>query len=91
MYVLHDGIGGTINITGLHVIALYYNDRRLKLYDCQTGKCLLTWDGQCIRRCGYIKSLVFVEAGRRCYGGEGLLWMQQPIPYSTELCECLYR
>ena len=91
VYILHEGIGGAINITGLHILAVAYNDRKLKLYKFQTGKCLLTWDGDKIRTCGYIKSLVFVEAGRRCLGGDGLLWMQHPTPYSTELCECLYR
>ena len=91
MYILHEGIGEVINMTGLHILALDYNDRMLKLYGFQTGKCILTWNGPFIRRCGFIKSLVFVEAGKRCHGGEGLLWMQHPTPYSTELCKCLYR
>ena len=92
MYILHEGIGSVLKLTGLHILTLYYHeyDYQLKFHDL-TGKCVLVWDGNKIRRCGYIKSLVFVEAGRRCAGGPGLLWMQHPIPFSTELCECLYK
>jgi len=34
---------------------------------------------------------VFLEAGRRCHGGAGMLWMYCPTQFSLCLEECLHR
>ena len=50
-----------------------------------TGKHLLSWHRDGIKRSGCIESLVFVEATGTCCGGPGLLWMQYPMPESVTL------
>jgi len=91
VYVICEGIGDVVNLTGLHIITLSYCDYKFNLYDIKTDKCLLSWDGDKIRRSGYIKSLVFVEAGSQCHYGPGLLWMHYPIAQIAELHKDLNR
>jgi len=90
VYVLKEGITKhNSTLAGLQVITIRSSDATFNLYDFHTGKHLLSWDREAIRRSGCMKSLVFLEAGRRCSGGPGLLWMQHPIPEAMTLRQCL--
>lgn len=94
--ILPDGIGSTVNLIGLYVLALYYHDHKLTIHEIKTGKRLLEWDGDKIRRAGCIKSLSFVEAGAMCHGGPGLIWIQychcrQLYEYLDRLVNYVYR
>ena len=91
VHILHDGIGCDLNLTGLRILALYYREYKFNLHEITTGKRLLTWDGDKIRKSGVINSLIYVEAGTRCHGGPGLLWIQPAALYFRNLCQGLQR
>ena len=52
-------------------------------------KHLLSWDRDKLRKSVSIGSLTFMEAGRRCLGGAGLLWMCCPVSVASKFRECL--
>ena len=83
--ILSEGIGGAIKVIGLCVVSICNRTSTFNILDFYTGKCLLTWHKDGIRRSGCIESLVFVEAKETCHGGPGLLWMQYPMPQSATL------
>ena len=91
VHILKEGIVSDSKIlTGLCVITIRSSDSTFNVHDFHTGKQLLSWNRAAIRRSGFIKSLVFLEAGRRCSGGPGLLWLQSPLPQARELQKCLH-
>ena len=40
-----------------------------------TGRPIVSWDRDKVRRAGRTGDLVFIEIGRRCQGGPGLVWL----------------
>jgi len=89
--ILSEGIAldNNTTLTGLHIITIRSSDATFNVHDLHTGKQLLSWSKTAIRRSGCIGTLVFIEAGRRCSGGPGLLWMYHPAPYIPKLYQCL--
>lgn len=84
------GIPKKLSYEGLHIIAIRRNST-MNIHNFHSGKHLLSWDRDKLRRSGCIGSLVFMEAGRRCYGGPGLLWMCCPVSVAGKFRECLHK
>ena len=89
MYILDEGVGHTIGLTGLCIVVLSTVKSTFNVYSFYTKKHLLTWYRDDMRVSGCIDSLVFVEINKTCSGGPGLLWMQHPTPQSMTLQEQL--
>jgi len=74
-----EGIAKSISaLPGLRIVTIRSSDATFNVYD-STGKQLLSWNRRVLKRSGCIESpgpLVFLETGRRCSEGPGLLWMQ---------------
>ena len=96
VYILSEEVGSRVNALGINIIAL----RSLKS-DTQPGqldiisptdhKPIVTWDRDKIRRTGYLGNIVFIEIGRRCKAGPGLVWMYVGPADSAALRETLHR
>ena len=52
---------------------------------------VLSWDRDKMRRTGKTGNLVFIEIGRRCQGGPGLVWMYAGIEEAQALRETLHK
>ena len=87
VYLINEGVASVLNLSGLHIIAV--SKTTFSIYAYHTEKLLVTWDQDKIRRPGKIESLVFIEPGRKCQGGPGLLWMYCSCP--RKLRECLHQ
>ena len=78
------------HIIGINVIALKSDVKdipfgHLQIYNAADPSTpLISWDRDKIRRTGKTGNLVFIEIGRRCQGGPGLLWM-----YSCSVAQAL--
>ena len=85
-----------MNALGLHVIALRSrgNDNQpgqldiFNLADPTTP--IVTWDRDKMRRTGCLGNMVFIEIGRRCIGGPGLIWMYAGPRETAALRETLH-
>lgn len=55
------------------------------------GAPIVTWDRDKMRRTGKTGNLVFIEIGRRCTGGPGLVWMYAGFEEAHPLRETLHR
>jgi len=77
--ILQEGIvTSNTTLAGLRAITIRSSDATFNVHELCTGKQLVSWNRRAIKRSGYIGSLVFLETGRKCSGGSGLLWMQHP-------------
>ena len=85
--VLSEGVGH--NIAGLCVVTLSNNNSALNIYQFPTGKHLLTCQRKSIKFSGCIESLILLLVDGTCYGGPGVLWIQQPVTKSLSLEEQL--
>ena len=52
---------------------------------------IVAWDRDKMRRTGKTGNLVFMEIGRRCRGGPGLVWMYAGFEEAHPLRETLHR
>ena len=52
---------------------------------------LISWDRDKMRRTGKTGNLVFIEIGRRCFGGPGLVWMYTGFNDAQALRETLHK
>ena len=75
MCVLEDGIGGSAGMRNAYCVAVVTNTDKLLVFPWNVTTPLIIWEREHIRRSGSIGNLVFLEAGRRCGFGPGLLWM----------------
>jgi len=91
VYILNEGIGGNIRLVGLYVITICTSNSSFNIHDFYTGKLLLAWHKDEIRRSGCIGPLVFLEIKEKCHKGPGLLWMQHPTPQSVKLQEHIHK
>jgi hypothetical protein len=55
------------------------------------GNPIVSWDRDKMRRTGKTGNLVFIEIGRRCRGGPGLVWMYAGFEEAHPLRETLHR
>ncbi|XP_065887054.1 uncharacterized protein [Dysidea avara] len=88
VYIINEGVGHTLGSKGFHIITIG-KDSTLNILDYDTEAVQVTWDQDKIRRSGCVESLVFVEAGRRCHGGPGMLWMYCP-GFALSFRRCLH-
>ena len=77
VYLISEGVGLRLNFTGLHVVTIQTTNSTFNIYTYE-GKHLLAWEHRCIRRTGRVGPVVFLEGGRKCRGGPGVLWMYHP-------------
>ena len=81
VYILPEEVGSRVHVLGHHIISL----RSIKSEN-QPGQLdiispadptspIITWDRDKMRRTGCLGNMVFIEIGRRCRGGPGLIWM----------------
>jgi len=52
---------------------------------------LVSWERDKMRRTGKTGNLVFIEIGRRCQGGPGLVWMYAGSEEAQALRETLHK
>lgn len=89
VYIINEGVGKTLKCRGFHNITIN-RDSTLSIINSCNQVPLATWDRDKIRRSGCLENLVFIEAGRRCQGGPGMLWMYCP-QNAVDFGECLHR
>lgn len=85
------------NMIGTHILLLkggvpHQTVGRLEIISpSDTGTPIVTWDRDKMRRTGKTGNLVFIEIGRRCTGGPGLVWMYAGFEEAHPLRETLHR
>ena len=89
VYLINHGIGPGLNLNGLRIVAII--NLTFNIYDFYNGEHLLAWEHCNIKGVGHINSLVFLEVGRGCQGGPGVLWMYCPDHLAAEFRESLDR
>ena len=90
--VVQAGIAEQARLKNAFCVVVVTSDDRLKIYPWNAGTVpLITWDRDKLRRSGSIGDMVFMEAGRRCTFGPGMLWMLDKTRVSISLREGLHR
>ena len=89
VYIINEGVGKALKCRGFQNITINRNST-ISIVNCSSHVPIATWDRDKIRRSGCLDSLVFLEAGRRCQGGAGMLWMYCP-QFSASFGKCLHR
>lgn len=81
VYILPEEVGSKKGMIGLHILVLrsgipnYTMGQLDILSPTDLSQPVVTWDRDKMRRTGKTGHLVFIEIGRRCEGGPGLVWM----------------
>ena len=98
VYIFPEEVGSRINIVGPHILAL-----RSSIFNDSIGQLdiisptdpfhpVVTWDRDKMRQTGKTGHLVFIEIGRRCEGGPGLVWMYMGYQSNAQaLRDTLYK
>ena len=89
VYFINEGIGPTLHLDGLHFVTIQPTNRTFNIYNFYNEEHLLAWNHCDIRRVGRVGTLVFLEVGRRCQGGPGVLWMYCADHLAAEFRESL--
>ena len=90
-------VGSRCNMLGVHILLLKGGIPNQSVGQLQivspsdAGKPIVAWDRDKIRRTGNMGNLVFIEIGRRCKGGPGLVWMYAGFEEVHPLRETLHR
>ena len=97
VYILPDDVGTTCQIIGLNVVVLKGGRgnkpvRQLQICNpVDPQNPTVSWDRDKMRRTGKTGNLVFIEIGRRCKGGPGLVWMYSAYGEAQALKETLHK
>ena len=81
MYILPEEVGSRLTLLGFHVVALRSTLKNVHpgqldiINPMEPNSPIVTWDRDKMRRTGCLGNMVFIEIGRRCRGGAGLIWM----------------
>lgn len=81
VYILPEEVGSRCSIIGSHILTLQgrvtgTRHGKLEVYSpTDRSDPVVSWDHDKIRRTGKLGQLLFIEIGRRCQGGPGLMWM----------------
>ena len=81
VYILPEEVGSRCSIVGSKILSLQGRAGgsrlgKLEIFNTtDTTEPTISWDHDKIRRTGKLGRLIFVEIGRRCKGGPGLVWM----------------
>lgn len=97
VYVLPEEVGSRIKALGINTLALR-NSKPGKASGClniinptDPNFPIVSWDPSKIRRVGCFSNLVFIEIGRHCQGGPGLLWLRTGSRETSALLQTLQR
>lgn len=96
VYILPEEVGSKLGIIGVNVVALTsgvpnQSVGRLDIVNpADPANPLVSWDQDKMRRTGKTSNLVFIEIGRRCKGGPGLVWMYAGPNEAQPLRETLH-
>lgn len=94
---MSEEVGSRCNMIGIHILLLrggvpQQSVGRLEIVaPTNAGKPVIAWDRDKMRRTGKTGNLVFIEIGRRCEGGPGLVWMYAGFEEAHPLRETLHR
>lgn len=96
VYILPEEVGSRLSIIGTNVVALRSGGNgiigHLDIYNPgDPSTPLISWDRDKMRRTGKTGHLVFIEIGRRCQGGPGLVWMYTGFNDAQALRETLHK
>ena len=91
MCVLKDGIGATAGMRDAFCVAVITDTDQIIVFPWNVTTPLIIWKREHIRRSGSIGNLVFLEAGRRCSFGPGLLWMYSVTSVVPSLRDGLHK
>ena len=97
VYILPEEVGSRCTIIGMNVLALQSGVPnktvgRLSIFSpADPSNPVLSWDRDKMRRTGKTGNLVFIEIGRRCQGGPGLVWMYAGVEEAQALRETLHK
>lgn len=91
VYFISEGVAQTLNFTGLHVVTISATNLTFNIYDFYNGKHLLAWEHCSIRKSGCVGPLVFLEVGKSCHGGPGVLWMFHPDHLAAKFSKSLQK
>ena len=97
VYILPEEVGSRCSIIGINVVALKSGKKdvsigRLDIYNLgDPSTPVISWDRDKMRRTGKTGHLVFIEIGRRCEGGPGLVWMYTGFNEAQSLRETLHK
>lgn len=81
VYILPEEVGSKRCILGLHILALRCGVPNVSMGQLDIispsdhSRAVVTWDRDKMRMMGKTGHLTFIEIGRRCEGGPGLVWM----------------
>lgn len=97
VYIMPEEVGTRCHMIGIHILLLrggvpHQSVGRLEILSpTDAGKPVVVWDRDKMRRTGKTGNLVFIEIGRRCRGGPGLVWMYAGFEEAHPLRETLHR
>lgn len=80
VYILSEEVGSRIQALGVHIVCLQsalsqQKPARMTIISPLDMEPIVTWEANRMRRTGSLGNLIFIEVGRRCEGGPGLIWM----------------
>ena len=94
VYILPEEVGSRCTIIGMNVLALRSGipNKTVSIFSpTDPSNPVLSWDRDKMRRTGKTGSTVFLEIGRRCQGGPGLVWMYAGVEEAQALWETLHK
>lgn len=95
VYILPEDVGSRCHFIGTHVLVLRSGRRTVGRLDiispADPSNPIISWDRDKMRRTGKTGNLVFIEIGRRCEGGPGLVWMYAGFDEAQALRETLHK
>ena len=83
MCVLKNGIGAVAGMRDAFCVAVITDTDQIIVFPWNVTTPLIIWKREHIRKSGSIGNLVFLETGRRCRFGPGLLWMYSVTSVSS--------
>ena len=80
VYVLAEEVGSRVQALGVHIVTLRSSLNKqspalMSIISPVDSEPIVTWEANKMRRTGSLGNMVFIEVGRRCEGGPGLIWM----------------
>ena len=96
VYILPEEVGLRLMLLGFHIVALRSIQKGVHpgqldiINPMDPSTPIVTWDRDKIRRTGCLGNMVFIEIGRRCRGGAGLMWMYSGQKEAAAFRETLY-
>ena len=96
VYVLAEEVGSRIQSLGVHIVTLKSSlskesPAQMSIISPLDMEPIVTWDANKMRRTGCLGNMVFIEIGRRCEGGPGLIWMYACPEDASDFRETLKR